>query len=136
MLRRSALIILMLAASLPESRLRASESGPCADQSSSSTYDASVPLGRRRGTGPANEGIPAEMQKKQAEARNKERQAALKKDTDELFRLANDLKQKVDQTNENQLSVSVIKATEKIEKLAKSVREKMQANGYCDFVGQ
>ena len=65
-----------------------------------------------------------------------EQKAALKKDTDELFRLANDLKQKVDQTNENQLSVSVIKATEKIEKLAKSVREKMQANGYCDFVGQ
>ena len=136
MFRRTALFILLMAVGGSEFQMRASEAGPCADRNLSSVYDSSTPLGRRPSAGPANEGIPAEMQRKQAEERNKERQSALKKDTDELFRLATELKQKVDKTNENQLSVSVIKATEKIEKLAKSVREKMQANGYCDFVGQ
>ena len=134
MLRRSAVIIFIFALCSGMS-LQGSETGPCSDKGIPAPNAAII--GDPRSTRPpANEGIPEEMQRKQAVARNKERQAALKKDTDELFRLANDLKQKVDQTNENQLSVSVIKATEKIEKLAKSVREKMQANGYCDFVGQ
>jgi len=134
MLRRTAVIIFIFAL-CSGMWLQASETGPCADKGIAAPNVAII--GDPRNTRPpANEGIPEEMQRKQAVARNKERQAALKKDTDELFRLANDLKQKVDQTNENQLSVSVIKATEKIEKLAKSVREKMQANGYCDFVGQ
>ena len=135
MLRRIAIIIFVFIIAAQDLPLLASERGPCSDKSIIST---NVPVIGPPGSTipPANDSVPAEMQRKQAEARNKERQAALKKDTDELFRLANDLKQKVDQTNENQLSVSVIKATEKIEKLAKSVREKMQANGYCDFVGQ
>jgi len=134
MLRRTAVIIFIFAL-CSGMWLQASETGPCSGKGIAAPSAAII--GDPRNTRPpANEGIPEEMQRKQAVARNKERQAALKKDTDELFRLANDLKQKVDQTNENQLSVSVIKATEKIEKLAKSVREKMQANGYCDFVGQ
>ena len=134
MFRRTAVIIFIFAL-CSGGWLQASETGPCSDKGIAAPNAAII--GDPRNTRPpANEGIPEEMQRKQAVARNKERQAALKKDTDELFRLANDLKQKVDQTNENQLSVSVIKATEKIEKLAKSVREKMQANGYCDFVGQ
>ncbi len=62
----------------------------------------------------------------QAKARNKERQEKLKQDTDKLLQLATELKEYVDKTNENILSIEVIKKTDEIEKLAKSVREKMK----------
>lgn len=63
-----------------------------------------------------------EMQKKQ----NKARQDALKRDTDKLVHLANELKGYVDKTNENLLSLEVVRKAEEIEKLAHSVREKMK----------
>jgi hypothetical protein len=61
-------------------------------------------------------------------ARNKERQQALQKDTTQLLQLATELKQYVDKTNENTLSVDVIKKAEEIEKLAHKVKEKMRSN--------
>ncbi len=57
---------------------------------------------------------------------NKDRHASLKKDTDKLLELATELKQYVDKTNENTLSLDVIKKAEEVEKLAKKVREKMR----------
>ena len=63
-----------------------------------------------------------DMVKKQNEARQQE----IKKDTDKLLELANELKQYVDKTNENIISLDVIKKAEQIEKLAKSVKEKMK----------
>jgi len=57
---------------------------------------------------------------------NEERQAQLKRDTDKLFQLATQLKQAVDKSNENTLSLEVIKKAGEIEKLAKNVREKMR----------
>jgi hypothetical protein len=72
-----------------------------------------------------------EKMKKEAEKqRNKQRQSDLKKDTDQLFHLASELKKSVDSSNENVLSVEVIRKTEQIEKLARSVRDKMKADGY------
>ncbi len=68
----------------------------------------------------------AQQQRDQAKARNKERQEKLKADTDKLLQLATELKQYVDKTNENILSIDVIKKTDEIERLAKSVREKMK----------
>lgn len=70
----------------------------------------------------------AQVEREQARARNKERQEKLKADTDKLLQLATELKQYVDKTNENILSVEVVKKTEEIEKLAKSVREKMKSH--------
>ena len=66
--------------------------------------------------------IANEMAKKAA----KERVAALKHDTDKLLRLSVELKESVDKSDENVLSVEVIKKAEEIEKLAKSVKEKMK----------
>ena len=66
--------------------------------------------------------ITAEMAKKAA----KERVAALRHDTDKLLRLSVELKESVDKSNENVLSVDVIKKAEEIEKLAHSVKEKMK----------
>jgi hypothetical protein len=62
----------------------------------------------------------------QEEARSTERQKRLVADTDKLLALATDLKQQVDKTNKNILSVDVIKKAEEIEKLAHSVKERMK----------
>lgn len=63
-----------------------------------------------------------EMEKKAA----KQRVAALKSDTDKLLKLSTELKSYVDKSDENILSVDVIKKAEEIEKLAKSVKDKMK----------
>ena len=72
----------------------------------------------------------AKIERQMARERNKQRQQDLKEDTDKLLKLATELKQYVDKTNENILSIDVLKKTDEIEKLAKSVREKMKAGGY------
>ena len=76
-----------------------------------------------------------EQERRMARERNKERQAALKKDTDKLLELATELKEYVDKTNENMLSLDVIKKAEEIEKLSKSVKEKMKADEYYPPLG-
>jgi DNA-binding transcriptional regulator GbsR (MarR family) len=70
------------------------------------------------------------MRKKAEKQRNEQRQSSLKKDTDELFKLAGELKKSVDSSNEHVLSLEVIRKTEEIEKLAKNIRTKMKAEGY------
>lgn len=61
-----------------------------------------------------------------AKKANQERQAALKSDTDKLVKLAGELKDYVDKSNENVLSLDVLKKAEEIEKLARSVKDKMR----------
>ena len=79
-------------------------------------------FGQRR-----NEREPVEQaERDRSRQLNKDRQAALKRDTDKLLALATELKQYVDKTNENVLSLEVLKKAEQIEKLAHSVKEKMK----------
>ena len=59
-------------------------------------------------------------------AMNKDRAQRIKRDTDKLLELATELKQYVDKTNENVMSVDVIKKADEVEKLAKTIREKMK----------
>jgi len=66
--------------------------------------------------------ITHDMEKRAA----KERVAALKSDTDKLLKLSVELKSYVDKSDENVLSLTVIKKAEEIEKLAKSVKDKMK----------
>ncbi|HET7890738.1 MAG TPA: hypothetical protein VFL34_04400 [Candidatus Sulfotelmatobacter sp.] len=66
--------------------------------------------------------LSGEMAKKAA----RERVAALKHDTDKLLRLSVELKESVDKSDANVLSLEVIKKAEEIEKLARSVKEKMK----------
>jgi hypothetical protein len=61
-----------------------------------------------------------------AKKSNVARQAALKADTDKLVQLAGELKQDVDKSSENVLSLEVLKKAEEIEKLAHSVKDKMR----------
>ena len=66
--------------------------------------------------------IVHDMEKRAA----KERVAALKNDTDKLLKLSVELKAYVDKSDENVLSLVVIKKADEIEKLAKSVKDKMK----------
>jgi Ni/Co efflux regulator RcnB len=85
------------------------------------------PVAQRQQPGVATEPVEEKWERDRKKAMNKDRQSDLKKDTEKLLQLATELKQYVDKTNENMLSVEVLKKTEEIEKLAKKVREKMKA---------
>jgi hypothetical protein len=67
-----------------------------------------------------------EMQDRQLKEANKKRQEDIKNDTEKLFQLATELKAAVDKTNENMLSLDVIRKADEVEKLAKRVKEKMK----------
>ncbi len=73
-----------------------------------------------------NDPLMRKQREKQALARNAQRQEQLVKDSGKLLALATELKTEVDKTNKDMLSIDVIKKAEEIEKLAKSVREKMR----------
>jgi hypothetical protein len=73
-------------------------------------------------------GIPVEMQKRMEKQANQQRQTELQRDADRLLKLSTELKNYVDKTNENILSLDVIKKADEIEKLAHSVKSKMRGN--------
>jgi hypothetical protein len=61
---------------------------------------------------------------------NQQRQLELKRDTEKLLKLSTELKEYVDKTNENILSLDVVKKADEIEKLAHSVKMKMRGDQY------
>ncbi len=67
------------------------------------------------------------MQREQAIERNKQRQEHLKQDTEQLLKLATELKAYVDKTNENVMSLDVMKKAAEIERLSKEIQKKMRA---------
>jgi hypothetical protein len=66
------------------------------------------------------------MQDRMAREANKKRQQDIRNDTEKLFQLATELKAAVDKSNENLLSLEVVRKAEDVEKLAKKVKEKMK----------
>ena len=70
---------------------------------------------------------PIDTEREREKKANAERQQKLKRDTDQLLKLATELKQAVDKSNEHTLSLDVVKKAEEIEKLAHSVKDKMKA---------
>lgn len=70
--------------------------------------------------------VPPRIQKDMEKKANEQRQVELKRDTEKLVKLSTELKEYVDKSNENVLSVDVIKKAEEIEKLAHSVKTKMR----------
>jgi len=75
-----------------------------------------------------NTNIPPNIQRDMQKKANEQRQAELKRDTDRLLKLSTELKEYVDKSNENVLSLDVIKKAEEIEKLAHSVKSKMRGS--------
>jgi len=90
----------------------------------SPTPDASMPGGQRQRQ--PEDQWTEDQKREMAKKRNLQRQQDIKKDTDQLLDLATELKQYVDKTNENIISIDVIKKAEQIEKLAHAVKEKMK----------
>jgi hypothetical protein len=70
--------------------------------------------------------LPPQFEKEMQRKANEQRQADLKRDTEKLLKLSTELKDYVDKTNANVLSMDVIKKAEEIEKLARSVKLKMR----------
>jgi hypothetical protein len=67
-----------------------------------------------------------EMEDRRQRELNKKRQEEIKQQTDKLFQLATELKEAVDKSNENLLSLEVVRKADEVEKLAKQVKEKMR----------
>ena len=83
------------------------------------------------GQTPANhaEDVWEEQQKKaMAKKASLERQKDIQKDTEKLLELATELKQAVDKSNKDTLSLDVVRKAEEIEKLAKTVKNKMKGD--------
>jgi len=70
--------------------------------------------------------IDPEIRDKMLREQNKQRQQEIKEETEKLFQLATELKAAVDKSNENVLSMDVVRKAEEVEKLAKKVKEKMK----------
>ena len=77
---------------------------------------------------PSRDATMVQVERHAQEQQVRDRQLTLKRDTDQLLEMATELKQNVDQTGPSILSLDVIKKAEKIEKLAKSIREKMRGD--------
>jgi hypothetical protein len=88
------------------------------------------PVGRTEFIPVNSEGtdIPQRMVLETAKKANIERQARMKAETAKLFKLAEELRDSVDKTNENILSLDVLKKADEIEKLAHRVKEKMKGS--------
>ena len=56
------------------------------------------------------------------------REAQIEADTEKLFQLAQELKVEVDKSSKDTMSLSVIKKSEEIEKLARALKQEMRAN--------
>lgn len=70
-----------------------------------------------------------DAQRRMAKEANKKRHEDIKRDTDKLLQLATELKLYVDKTNENMLSLEVVRKAEEVEKLSKEIQKKMRS-GY------
>jgi hypothetical protein len=75
-----------------------------------------------------NDPMQRQRLEKMEKARNADRQKHLVQDTDKLLALAKELKEEVAKSNEDTLSVNVVKKAGEIEKLAKSVKDRMRSN--------
>lgn len=113
------MIMLVFAVSLPGGIQEGSATPPVVPPSK--TADKDPQFDPRR-----NQESDTTFTPEQLKAMNKQRHEALKKDTDKLLELATELKMYVDKSNENTLSLDVVKKAETIEKLARSVKDKMK----------
>lgn len=101
----------------------------CAPQQLSSQQQQPVPP--RSGLPQADESgpsIPPQIQKDMEKKANEQRQAELKRDAERLLKLSTELKEYVDKSNQNILSLDVIKKADEIEKLAHSVKTRMRGS--------
>lgn len=85
------------------------------------------PLGSQPGRN--NDTAFRKMTERMAKQRNTERQKKIEADTAKLLAMAQKLNEEVSHSNKNELSIDVVKQAGEIEKLAKSIKDKMR-DGY------
>jgi hypothetical protein len=67
-----------------------------------------------------------DVQKAQAQAANQQRQVEIRRDTEKMLQLTSELKDYLEKSGQNVMSMDAIKKAEQIEKLAHSVKSKMK----------
>ena len=75
---------------------------------------------------PVREGDP--MSREQAQKMFEMRQAEIRRDTERMVQLSNELKEFVNSSGSAVLSIDMVKKAEAIEKLARNVKQKMKEN--------
>ena len=101
---------------------------PGSAQQQQGTVDPKDPFGQKNGTSKLDDSPFAPNDAKLAAARNDERQKRLVSDSEKLLQLATQLHQDVAKTDQHILSVDVVRRAEEIEKLAKSVKDRMKGS--------
>ncbi|HYL91891.1 MAG TPA: hypothetical protein VEW69_01910 [Alphaproteobacteria bacterium] len=86
----------------------------------------SVPMPQRMPVQEEKSQAERDLEVRRARELNLQRQKDLRDDTQKLFQLATELKEAVDKSNENVLSLEVVRKAEEVEKLAHKVKEKMK----------
>ena len=76
---------------------------------------------------PIEEDTRRKFEHDQQKKASEERFHKIKEDTEKLVQLSNELKEYVGKANEHTLSLDVVKKAEEIERLAKSVKDKMKS---------
>lgn len=79
-----------------------------------------------QGTGAPPVTSSEDVQRQQAIAANEQRQVEIRRDTDKMAELTQELKEYLAKTDPGVMSVDAIKKAEQIEKLARSVKSKMK----------
>lgn len=102
-----------------------------ASPSASSQVEQQLPpsLAPRTNNSPDRDSSYRKMTERMAKERNNERQKKIVADTAKLLAMAQKLNDEVSHSTKNELSVDVVKQAAEIEKLAKSIKEKMR-DGY------
>jgi hypothetical protein len=77
---------------------------------------------------PVDPQLPDDPMKTMEKARQQQRYKDMKRDAEKILELATELKQQVDRSDENTLSLDVVKKAEQIEKLAHSVKNRMRGD--------
>jgi isoleucyl-tRNA synthetase len=77
-----------------------------------------------------------DLEDRQRKELNKKRQDEIRGDTQKLYQLATELKSAVDKSNENTLSLDVVKKAEEVEKLAKKIKDKMKEGAGKPIYGE
>ena len=125
---RSMLALLLMVLLFPPAPSAGQQPGSTKEEPATEVSSADpTPQRRPRPPGEEDDPIRRDMEKRRQKAFNKERFEELKRDTGKLLELATELKTHVEKADENMLSLDVLKKAEQIEKLAKSVKEKMKA---------
>jgi TolA-binding protein len=88
-----------------------------------------LPAGVAQGAGMGDTPVTTsgdEVQKKQAEAANAQRQVDIRRETEKMKQLIDELNDYLQKSGQGVMSVDALKKTEQIEKLAHSVKSKMK----------